>query len=1289
MKQLSAFFIFILFFSMPSLASQKDASILANIASADLYELNIKDLRRTILPYLKEKSYIKSFKVIDLSDNQPVFTYKVQGNSYILNEAIDLCPQDKNFFTANITYMGDTIGRVEICISQHNNNLNIAFTQEEEKWLQEHPTIHVGGEKDWAPFDFVDENGNYNGLAKDYLDLIAHYGGFNVEYHTRENWNQLLEDIKTGKIDMLPAININEERKKFISFTNAYIKLPEYYFTLTNYQDLYSLTQLNDKKISNVKGYALTDWLRKNYPNIEIIEKNSIAECLQSVKSGETVAYIGDNPSTTYNLEKNFITGIRLNNPVRERDAVKLYMGVKKEYTIFTNIINKIITKIPKDKISKISSKWMKIIEKKTVVLTKEEKIWLENNPITRIGVMEYWPSDKNGNSLHTGILKLINRYSGLNLVPIKYKVWKNAFDKASQGDELSGIMGLSWSKEREKQFLYTPAYDFTPSYLITKVSNNEIKSFQDLEDKTIYLKSNSIISKMMKDKSPSTKIINIANTNEIYQKLSTTNEADAMLIYFIDEKKLEEYNLKIVKTIYDRYGEVAIGINKKYPQLHSIVDKAFKTIPKNELSYLRDQDWENKKDKNKYELSTKELKYLKKRKQINICINPNWEPLEFYGNGTAQGISIDLLNIIKEKLNLEYNFINTTSWSQSQQYLKEKKCDILPTAVVTKKRKEYANFTDPYLNYDLAIITTSDKPLVKNLDSIASETMSRKEGSGLISQLKKKYPYLNIKESAGYKESLQDVINGNVYFTITTLPVFSYYKSKYGLKNLQIAGYTDLKYNLCVAVRKDDKTLLGIMNKAVKSIPKSTYNVVHDKWATAKVITSTDWNLIFKISGVILLIVLFLLWNNKKLQKLVNLKTADLQKQKKELEILFKSFDKNVIFSRTDLEGVITQASEAFCKISGYTQKELIGQPHSIVRHPDMPKEAFEKMWYRLQRKESFELEVKNLKKDGSFYWVKSQFEPDFDTEGNHIGYSALRIDITDKKAVEELSKNLEEKVEMRTKELEIAKLEVEEIHKHTKDSIEYAYLIQEALIPDSKLFKNYFEDSFTIWHPKDVVGGDIYLFEGLRNENECLLMVIDCTGHGVPGAFVTMLVKAIERQITSKIINNNEIVSPAKILSIFNKSMKHLLRQEDEKSISNAGFDGGILYYNKKEQIIKFSGAETPLFYFDENNKLNTIKGSRHSVGYKKSDSSYEFKENVIKVKKGMSFYLITDGYIDQNGGKKSFPFGKKRFSKILEDNIDKSFNEQRNILLNKLDEYQGTETRNDDVTLVGVKI
>jgi serine phosphatase RsbU (regulator of sigma subunit) len=277
---------------------------------------------------------------------------------------------------------------------------------------------------------------------------------------------------------------------------------------------------------------------------------------------------------------------------------------------------------------------------------------------------------------------------------------------------------------------------------------------------------------------------------------------------------------------------------------------------------------------------------------------------------------------------------------------------------------------------------------------------------------------------------------------------------------------------------------------------------------------------------------------------------------------------------------------------------------------------------------------------------------------------------------------------IEEQNQNMKNAKLEIEAIHKNTQASIEYAAMIQDALIPKDEHFNNFFKEYFTLWDPRDMVGGDIYLLQELRGGDECVIMYIDCTGHGVPGAFVTMLVKALERQVISEINLTKDAVSPSRILSFFNRSMKQLLKQESKDSLSNVGFDGGILYYNKREKMVRYSGAETSLFY-TKDGELKEIKGDRYSVGYKKCDTDYTYTEYTIKVKEGMNFYLSTDGYLDQNGGEKSFSFGKRRFIKLIEENYDKDMSQQKELFLEALASYQGEEERNDDITLIGIKI
>jgi len=261
-------------------------------------------------------------------------------------------------------------------------------------------------------------------------------------------------------------------------------------------------------------------------------------------------------------------------------------------------------------------------------------------------------------------------------------------------------------------------------------------------------------------------------------------------------------------------------------------------------------------------------------------------------------------------------------------------------------------------------------------------------------------------------------------------------------------------------------------------------------------------------------------------------------------------------------------------------------------------------------------------------------------------------------------------------------------EIHRQIRDSIEYGSLIQHTLLPDPDLFEAYFPESFIYWEPKDTVGGDIYFLESLGNDDECFLMMVDCTGHGVPGAFVTMLVKAIERHLMARLVNSQEAMSPAEVLSIFNKSMRHLLKQDCADTCANAGFDGCIVYLNKRTGNLVFSGAETSLFYRTDTQGVTEIKGNRHSIGYRQSDNSYVFTDHALTIESGMQVYLTTDGYLDQNGGEKSFPLGKKRFIKLVEACQTLPLSEQKTYFMEQLALYQGNNDRNDDVTLLSFR-
>ena len=255
--------------------------------------------------------------------------------------------------------------------------------------------------------------------------------------------------------------------------------------------------------------------------------------------------------------------------------------------------------------------------------------------------------------------------------------------------------------------------------------------------------------------------------------------------------------------------------------------------------------------------LTDQENRYITTHKIIKMCNNPNWEPIEFAKNGDMNkmsGIAIDTLKVISKKLNVTFKNVPTKNWSQSQEFLKEKKCDILPAAIKTDARSKYALFTHPYLKYRLAIVTRTDKPFVNSIDQIKDKIISRKKGSGLISLLKKQYPNIHILQTKDYAESIQKVANGEAYASIATLPVISYNINKYSISNLHIAGYMNKTYNLSIAIRDDMPILWSILDKSLYDIDQKTQNAIYAKWTNISINENHDWRIIATITAIFLL---------------------------------------------------------------------------------------------------------------------------------------------------------------------------------------------------------------------------------------------------------------------------------------------------------------------------------------------------------------------------------------------------------------------------------------------------
>jgi serine phosphatase RsbU (regulator of sigma subunit) len=264
---------------------------------------------------------------------------------------------------------------------------------------------------------------------------------------------------------------------------------------------------------------------------------------------------------------------------------------------------------------------------------------------------------------------------------------------------------------------------------------------------------------------------------------------------------------------------------------------------------------------------------------------------------------------------------------------------------------------------------------------------------------------------------------------------------------------------------------------------------------------------------------------------------------------------------------------------------------------------------------------------------------------------------------------------------ELSHAYKEIETKNKEIQDSINYAKRIQEAMLPEVSLLQKYFPEGFGLYMPKDVVSGDFYWFNEL-NDN-LYFAVADCTGHGVPGAFMSMI--SIDKLNQSLI--DKKIDLPSKILSNVNNSIKNALKQNNVHAGSKDGMDIALCSYDKRSMTLNYAGANRPVWIIRNNDLIEQKPDKLSIAGYTEYDQQYT--NRTIQLEKGDSVYVFTDGIVDQFGGPDGKKFMSKRLKELLIEITKKPMAEQEIMLKSAIENWQGKLEQIDDILVLGMKI
>lgn len=257
--------------------------------------------------------------------------------------------------------------------------------------------------------------------------------------------------------------------------------------------------------------------------------------------------------------------------------------------------------------------------------------------------------------------------------------------------------------------------------------------------------------------------------------------------------------------------------------------------------------------------------------------------------------------------------------------------------------------------------------------------------------------------------------------------------------------------------------------------------------------------------------------------------------------------------------------------------------------------------------------------------------------------------------------------------------------------ESIDYGSIIQQSLSRASREgMREHLPDHFLIWEPRDVVSGDFYHFQHF--DDGFLIVLFDCTGHGVPGAFMTLIMSAFLQGA----INAESCRDPARLIGEINRKVKVAMGQLDEnpgagtEAHSDDGMDAAFCWFDRRTRSLTYAGAHMPLMLvLPETDGVTVIDGDRHGVGYATTAMEQRWENHQLVLPAGTAVYLFSDGVFDQLGGDKRIAFGKRRVRACLTEHRDRSLPEQRHALLAALADYQGEEPRKDDVSAIGFRV
>ncbi len=722
----------------------------------------------------------------------------------------------------------------------------LEFTQQEEKFIREHPLITVYNDRYWIPFNYF-RHGVAQGYTIDYLELLGEKIGIKFGYVSGPSWEEATEMLKQYKIDIIPNFARSSNLEKSVLFTEPIIKFVPAVLVKQD-ADYSGLSDMSGKTVAVVKGQWYEDALRQNYPDIFILPVANNVEAVKAVALGEADGTVG-NPVVLKAIwhDSNF-TGIKLAGEAKLQALERYFagIGVRSDWPLLQSILNKAIRSVTFKEEMALKDKWLDsgYKTKHQIELSREEKEFIRNHPVIRVHNEQNWtPFNFNRRGEPQGftvdLMKILAHKLGFEVKFVTGPTW-NEFVDMLKTRQLDVIANMVQTSQRNKFALFTaPIINEYPS--ITSRINDSYSSLESLNGRVLAVANGSWHEEIMKRYYPEIKLYYTRSALENLLAVAD-GKADATIGTGLVMQHLMVNNglhtLKIsgeqrLKGDIDARSRIAVRYD--WPQLRSALDKAISALSYKELFSLKEK-WcaQNSDMFNSLHLSPEEEQFLAKHRVIRVHNEVNWPPFNFNENNIPKGFSIDYMNLIARKAGFFVEYVTGPTWNDFLGMIRNKKLDVMLNIVNTEPRRDYIRFTDPYVSNPTVIVSNKDN-IILSVTQLEGKVIAIPKGFFYEGIIKRDYPKVKILEVNDIIDALKAVAYKQADATVGELAVIDYLIGKHMFSNLSVSAEGHLAgeqyFNLCIGVRKDWDILQRIISKAMADIDHQTLLELQNKW--------------------------------------------------------------------------------------------------------------------------------------------------------------------------------------------------------------------------------------------------------------------------------------------------------------------------------------------------------------------------------------------------------------------------------------------------------------------------